>query len=100
MIVIDLPRLVGSRESANSLVARTGAQLKGERVVVNCRELRSATGSFVDQLVKVVFEEHQAAEMVVLAASPEFLEQVHRAATAHGVDELITERPAGSEVGA
>ena len=98
MIVINLPRLVSSRESARRLLAEAADTVKGDRVVVNCRELRSAAESFVDELVKVILIEGDAAELVVLGASSQFLEQAHRAAKVHGVDGRIVERPAGSEV--
>lgn len=100
MIEIDLPRLVGSRSAASALVAAYGSCIKGERVVVNCRDLRSATPSFVDELVKRVLVEGEAAELVVLGGDEDFLRYVHDSAQAHDVDERVTERPAGSEIDA
>ncbi len=99
MIMIDLPRLVGSREAAKRLIEASGESIRGERVVVNGRELRSATTSFVNELVKVVLRDEQASELVVLGGSPEFLTQVHAAARAQDVDDRVTDRPAGSEIG-
>ncbi len=98
MVTINLPRLVGSREAARRLVSAAGTGLRGQRVVVNSRELRSATTSFVNELVKVVLRDNGAAQMVVLAGSPDFLSQVHGAAAAQGVEDLVTDAPAGTEL--
>ena len=100
MVMIDLPRLVASRESARQLVKAAPGPLRNERVIVNSRELRSATSSFVDELVKAVLREGAASELVVLGGSAEFLEQIHVAGSILGVEGRISDRPAGSELDA
>jgi hypothetical protein len=96
MTEIALPRLVGSRLAAQSLVAALGADVHGGTVVINCRNLRSATPSFVDELVTSVLLEGEAAEMIVMGADETFLGYVTESAKAHGVVDRISDRPAGS----
>lgn len=100
MIEIVLPRLVGSRIAAQKMVANLPA-FDGARVVVNCRDLRSASSSFADELVRLLLDQDPcASELVLLGVSDEFERYVKQAASARGVAEHVVTRPAGSEVGA
>jgi len=98
MIEINLPRLVGSRLDAQRLVAEQLAAMRDDRVVLNCRNLLSASPSFADEVVKQVLVDGGAAELVILAAGDDFVDYVQRSAGAHGVEGRVVVLPAGSEV--
>jgi hypothetical protein len=100
MFEIRLPRLVGSRLAAKEMVTNLHDEVRGERVVLNCRDLRSGSPSFADEIVKRVLVEGEAAELVVLGAADDFLAYVNRSAEARSVGDRVSSRPAGSEVGA
>lgn len=82
-IEITLPRLIGSRESAHQLLF--GVTLKDKLVRVRCRELRSASPPFIDELVKLVLQEGGAEKMIVVSAPPEFIKDVRQSASARDV---------------
>ncbi len=98
--VIHLPRLIGSRLAAQKIVADLPS-IEGERVVLDCRDLRSGSSSFAAELVELLLAQHGgASELVVLAAGDEFIGYVLDAARALRVDDRVTVRAAGSEVDA
>lgn len=96
MLTINLPRLVGSREAANALVADLTGDAAGSDVVVNCRELISASPSFADQLVRRLLVEEKVQALIFDGADHEFQRQIRYAASQRGVTELITFMPAGA----
>jgi hypothetical protein len=97
---VTLPRLVGSRESADQLLESLSPQARHERVVLNCRELLAASPSFADEIVKLVLVEGRASELVVLGADDEFVSYIRQSAEAHHVTSQVAIRPAGSEIDA
>lgn len=97
---VTLPRLVGSRESANELLESLPPNTRDERLVLNCRELLAASPSFADEIVKLALVEGRVSELVVLGASEEFASYILQAAEARDVGTQVAIHPAGSEVGA
>jgi hypothetical protein len=104
MVEVVVPTLVGSRVMAAQLLesarAAAGHSLAGERVVLNCRDLRSGSPSFADEVVRRALVEGGAAELVVMGADEQFYEYLARSAMAHNVSERVLRRSAGSEIGA
>jgi hypothetical protein len=100
MSQVMLPRLVGSRESADQLLGSLPRGTPYARLVLNCRELLAASPSFADEVVKLVLVEGRASELVVLGASDEFAEYIKQSAEARDVFSQVAIRVAGSEVGA
>lgn len=81
MMVLKLPRLIGSREAAVALVAQAlPADASGEPVEVDCRDLVSASRSFADELVEQLLVARRVADIVLLGASPQFADLVREAA--------------------
>lgn len=76
---ISLPRLVGSREAANEIIARLPS-LIGETVILDCRVLVSGSSSFADQLVTRLFEEKKIAELQVVGVIDDFWDYLKDAA--------------------
>src|SRR4051794_13457768 len=77
-VELVLPRLVGTREAVNDLLVdqEVPQALAGERVLVLCRRLASASTSFADQLVKTVLVEREASELVLVGAPVRFADHV------------------------
>lgn len=94
------PRLVGSRESAQAILSTIPKDLVGQRVALNCRELRSGSPSFADEIVRVVLVERQAAELVLVGAGERFAAYVRDSAGAHDVVDRLLVRAAGLEMSA
>jgi hypothetical protein len=99
-LTIDLPMLAGSREAANSMAAALGHDLSGETVVVNCRDLFSASPSFIDQLVKRLLLEKHAATLIFLGADGDVEKEARDSATLRNVAEQLQFFPAGVEIDA
>ena len=80
---IDLEGLLGTRESADDLLAKTQLprDLQGETVVLYCRDLLTGSTSFADQLVKQLITNRGADEVVLVGAPVRFQQHMHAAAT-------------------
>jgi len=63
--------------------------LGGRALRLNCQELRFATPSFFDEIVKQVLVERNAARLEIVAASSRGQELVERAARNRGVENRI-----------
>lgn len=100
MQTLQLPRLVGSRESAVALASSLPSRLVGEQVVVVSRDLVSGSPSFADELVVELLARRQADRVVVVGAYDDFAAYVTDSAARHDVAHRLDLRPAGSEVGA
>ena len=98
---LRLPRLVGTREVVGDLLADQDMpkDLTGQRFVVLCYGLTSASSSFSDELVKEILQERHAAELALVGASDRFLGLVRAAAARRGVEQQIVEL-SGAEVDA
>lgn len=94
------PRLVGSRESAQAVLATIPHDLTGQRVALNCRELRSGSPSFADEIVRVVLVERRATELALVGASERFAVYVRDSAQAHDVVDRLLVRATGLEMSA
>ena len=85
---LPLPRLVGSRLAARELAQDLG-DVTARTVVLNARELRAASPSSADELVKVFLVEGGAARLEVLSGTSDFIKDVEEAASDHGVSDRI-----------
>ena len=84
-----LPRLIGSREAVRELLA--GTPLAGKVVVLNARELRSASPSAADEFVKFALVEGRAETLEVIAAAPHFCRDLEASSRARGVEARLKE---------
>lgn len=80
---ILLPRLVGTRATADKLVDDLPNDAHVDSVLLMGRALSTATDSFTDELV-LALQKRGTAEIVLLAAPSEFQKQVKEAAARHG----------------
>lgn len=95
-IHISLPRLIGSRESADDLLDSVADDLAGADVLVDCRELLTASPSFADQLVGSSLDLGRAAHLVLLSPPPAFRSDVERSARKRGLDGRVQVRDTAS----
>jgi hypothetical protein len=91
--VITLPPLIGSREAADVILSRIG-EVRGKRVVIDCRGLVSASQSFADQLVVRLIQEKGAAALDVIAPYDDFWEFLSESAREIGAVERLEKAPA------
>jgi hypothetical protein len=89
MSTIQLPRLVGSRQAAGSLLDARGGRFQGASVVVDCSQLRVGTASFADALVLDVVVDGGANELTLLNPPSAFAFLVSQAAVARGVKDRV-----------
>lgn len=87
-VELVLPRLVGSRDSARALLAELGTY-EGKVVVLNARNLRSASPSAADEFVKEVLTRRHARALEFVSAGPEFVRDLEAAARAHHVTDRV-----------
>lgn len=82
-----LPRLAGTREAVYDLLSEQDVpkELVGQTLTVHARDLASGSPSFADQLVKVVLQERQAEELIILGAPQRFIGHVLGSAERRGV---------------
>lgn len=85
MSEVTLPRLVGSRNAARTLLSSLESSLVDASVVLDCRRLRSAPPSFADELVKILFDEHKLSALVLKDASEEFVRYVRASLDARDI---------------
>lgn len=87
---VTLPRLIGSRETVRALLLHE-APLVDAVVLLNARELRSASASAADEFVIVALVEGSAAALEIVGATPEFAKDVETSARDYGVADKIKE---------
>ncbi len=87
---ITLPRLIGSRESADDLLEPLLDDLRGAELLVDCRELLTASPSFADQLVGSSLGEGGAAGLTLLSPPPSFRADIEKAASKRGLASRVT----------
>ena len=79
------PKLVSSRDQARELTAGLADDLSDTVVLVDCSSLQASTPSFVDELVKAVLVDRQAARLIIKGAPERTVELARRAAQNRGV---------------
>ncbi len=84
---IVLPRVVGTRPSAQAFLREVPQQLSGMDVVLDCRGLMDGTASFADEIVRAVLCERGASSLVALGPGPDFAEDLISAAQDHDVQD-------------
>lgn len=99
LVNVVLPRLVGGRDRATQYLDEHRTDLKEADVVVNCRNLRSGSASFADQLVLETLVEAQSAALILVGAPPLFVEHITESATRHGVADRVRTVKELAEVG-
>lgn len=87
---ITLPRLIGSRETMRRLVEEQ-RPLKGRVVVINARELRSASPSSADELVRFALVDEGAASLEIHGATAHFSRDLADSARMHRVESRLRE---------
>lgn|SRR5689334_4133312 len=89
---LELPQLSGGRARVAALVesAKLAANLRGAKVVVDCRQLRAGTESFADELVRTVLVDRQAEHLQIINVSGDFIGYLDAAGKTHGVSDRMT----------
>lgn len=82
---LRIPQNAGSREEARALLAQLPASLADEVIKLDAGELRFATPSFFDEIVKVVLVERQGARLGLVEASARARQHIERAGANRGV---------------
>jgi hypothetical protein len=86
---VHLPRFVSSREAARDLLDSLG-DFTGLVVVVNARNLRSASPSSVDELVRYALVDRGALRLELVSADdPDFNKDIEESAEVHGVQARV-----------
>ena len=88
--MIQLPRLVGSRQAAGNLLSAQDHVFRDAVVVVDCSELRTGTASFADALVAGILVEGEAKELQLRDAPPAFATLVRGAAERRNVGSQVS----------
>jgi hypothetical protein len=83
---IATPRRVGSREQARSLFSTLPVDLSESEIHVDCSQVEASAPSFVDEMVKILLVERDAAQVRLLSAPPRTREYAERSARNRGVD--------------
>lgn len=90
---VTLPRVVGTRPSAQHYLDMLPQSLLEQDVLLDCGGLVEGTASFADEVVKVVLATRNAARLVAYASGSEFAHDLQVAAQEHHVsDRLHLER--------
>jgi hypothetical protein len=77
---VHIPPGAGSREDARALLSGVPLDLSGQSVRLDSADLRFATPSLFDEVVKVVLVERRAERLELIDASPRAQNQIERAA--------------------
>lgn len=85
---IDLEGLLGTRESADDLLAKTHVplDLHDQTVVLHSRDLLTGSTSFADQLIKQLILVRGARDVVLVGAPPRFERHMLEAANRRQVN--------------
>ena len=77
MTIIEAPKLLGSREEAEELVAQLPADLVGHVIKVSFGATRSVRPSYIDELIRQILVE-RTADRLILQDVPEGAEETIR----------------------
>ena len=96
MARLRLPWGAGRREQVGELFAeqQVPPALDGEVFVALCRDLVTASESFVDELVRQVLVERRAVELAIVGTDGEFVDACAAAAERYGVAGRVRQRRA------
>jgi hypothetical protein len=83
---IATPRRVGSREQARSLFSALPVDLSESEIHIDCSLVEASAPSFVDEMVKILLVEREAAQVRLLSAPQRTREYAERSARNRGVD--------------
>lgn len=83
-LTLHLPRLVGGRATVRALLDELG-QLGGRAVVLNARDLRSASPSSADEFVKAILLEGHASSLEVVGSGADFIYDLEESARLRNV---------------
>ena len=83
---IATPSRVGSREQARSLFATLPTDLSESEIHIDCSQVEASAPSFLDEMVKILLVEREAAQVRLLGAPPRTREYAERSARNRGVD--------------
>jgi hypothetical protein len=79
------PEKVGSRNQARELFARHLGALRGSTVLLDCRDLKVSTPSFVDELILSILVEGKARRLILESAPDRTVAHAIRSAELRGV---------------
>lgn len=88
-MLIKTPDHAGSREQAQEITRTLPTDLKGKAVVLDCSTLLVGTPSFMDEIVKQILKQRDAARLEVRAAPERARELLERAADNRGVRDRL-----------
>lgn len=82
-----MPWALGTREAVTELIAeqQVPESLTGERFVLLCRDMRACSATSADEIVRVIIEERDAGELVLVGARERVVEQFRKSAWRRGV---------------
>jgi hypothetical protein len=83
---IETPRRVGSREQARSLFSTLPVDLSDSEIHIDCSQVEASAPSFVDEMVKILLVEREAAQVRLLRPPRRTREYAERSARNRGVD--------------
>ena len=82
---IEAPSRVGSREEARALLESLPRDLSSSEVLVDCSQIQASAPSFVDELVKILLVERNAARLHLSKAPARTQHYAERSARNRGV---------------
>jgi hypothetical protein len=90
--MLDLPQLTGTRNRARAWIeaANLPSDLTGLAVALNGHRTLAGTGSFADEVVKILLVERHAARVTVYNVDSDLTAKLKRAVDAHGVSARLT----------
>lgn len=89
LLLLNAPPQAGSREQARDLVRDLQSELAGSGVVIDCSQVRVATPSFLDEIVKEVLEKRHADSLEARDAPDRTQRLLERAAENRGLRERL-----------
>jgi pyrrolidone-carboxylate peptidase len=89
MLLIETPDHAGSRDQAQDLARPLDDDLTGQTVMIDCSNVLVATPSFLDEIVKQILEQRNAATLEVAGAPGRAQALLERAAENRGVRDRL-----------
>lgn len=88
--VLELPRLLGTRQAAADVVERANLPepLDGD-VVVLANSVAAVSPSYADELVKQLLEVHRAEEILIVGGSPHLQDRLKDAAQRRSMGDKV-----------
>lgn len=92
MNTLELPQLTGTRSRARAMIEDAGLpdDLSGADVHLDGHLTLAGTGSFADEVVRILLVERLADRVVVINVGPDLHAKLARAAAEHGVAEKVS----------